>query len=112
MSNDFLRLACLDYETWNLTKAEEASTLLAQHPERARAGIYTASAAGYVETVESLLASDPSLVNAKGGVYNWEPLLYACYSRLHGDTLGVARVLLDAGADPNARFLWHGNLPL
>jgi hypothetical protein len=42
-------------------------------------------------------------------------LLYACYSRLEDfdghSTLAVARALLGAGADPNAGFLWRGNVP-
>jgi ankyrin repeat protein len=111
LANEFLRLACLDYEHWNLTWGEKAQQMLAEHPEVARANVYTAAAAGDVEAVREFLASDPSLVSAKGGIYDWEPLLYACYSRIGGATLDVARVLLDAGADPNSRFLWHGNLP-
>jgi len=45
---------------------------------------------------------------------NWEPLLYAAYSRLNSEaeghsTLEVARLLLEHGADPNAAFLWEGH---
>jgi ankyrin repeat protein len=44
-----------------------------------------------------------------GGPHRWEPLLYLAYSRACGDgALEVARMLLDAGADPNAGFLWEG----
>jgi hypothetical protein len=52
-------------------------------------------------------------VHAKGGPFNWEPLLYAAYSRLDSEaeghsTLEVARILIETGADPNAGFLWEG----
>ena len=52
-------------------------------------------------------------VHAKGGPFDWEPLLYAAYSRLDSEaeghsTLQAARLLLDARADPNAGFLWEG----
>src|SRR5262249_30894110 len=102
----FLRHACVDYTSWNLTDAEKAHQILAEHPEIARANIYTAAAAGDVETVRR----NPRLVNPRGGPHNWEPLLYACYSRVR-PTLDVARLLVEHGADPNAGFLWRGNVP-
>ena len=50
----------------------------------------------------------------RGGPSNWEPLLYASYSRLNSgaeghSTLEVARLLLEHGADPNAGFLLEGH---
>jgi ankyrin repeat protein len=108
--DDFLRLACLDYERWHRSDAEKARAMLAAEPELARADIYAASAAGDVDAAREMLDRDPSLVNAKGGPFGWEPLLYACYSRV-GSTLEVAQLLLARGADPNAGYLWHGNVP-
>ncbi len=112
----FIRLSCLDYGVWLPSNAEEARQLLAEHPELARANIYAAAAAGDVDAVRAALAREPSLVNTKGGPLQWEPLLYACYSRLNSadpnhSTLAVARLLLESGADPNAGFLWRGNIP-
>ena len=51
--------------------------------------------------------------NALGGPHRWEPLLYLAYSRVAGagDPLEVARLLIEAGADPNAGFLWDGLVP-
>jgi hypothetical protein len=49
----------------------------------------------------------------EGGPCRWEPLFYLAYA-LHdpaideGAVLTAARLLLDAGADPNAGYLWHG----
>jgi ankyrin repeat protein len=106
----FIRLACLDYERWRRSDAEKARRLLADHPELARSDIYAASAAGDADAARKMLDRDPSLVSAKGGPFGWEPLLYACYSRAVS-TLEVARLLLERGADPNAGYLWHGNVP-
>jgi hypothetical protein len=87
--------------------------VLVDHPEIERASIYTAAAAGDVVTVGAILDRQPALLNAKGGPLHWEPLLYACYSRLEASdpahsTLEVARLLLSRGADPNAGFLYEG----
>jgi ankyrin repeat protein len=59
-----------------------------------------------------MLDREPALVNQRGGVLRWEPLLYSCYSRLeptaNRSTLEAARLLLSRGADPNVGFLWGG----
>ena len=52
----------------------------------------------------------------EGGPFDWVPLLYVAYSRIGNRPLGasaveVARLLLDAGADPNAGYLWEGLSP-
>jgi ankyrin repeat protein len=63
-----------------------------------------------------MVQREPALVGKRGGPLGWEPLLYACYSRLRPappghSTLEVARLLLGAGADPDAGFLWRGLVP-
>ncbi|HUZ54850.1 MAG TPA: hypothetical protein VMU94_20280 [Streptosporangiaceae bacterium] len=62
---------------------------------------------------EALLHAGPSLASREGGPYQWEPLLYLAYARhdpavSEAAILATARLLLDAGADPNAGYLWHG----
>ena len=108
----FVRLACLTYTGVHPSPAR-ARRLLADHPEIARASIYTAAAVGDVTGVRVMLDREPRLLNPKDGPMHWEPLLYACYSRLEASdsthsTLEVARLLLSRGADPNAGFLYEG----
>jgi hypothetical protein len=107
-----LRLACLNYTEDRASAVTEARELLRSNPELATADVYTMAATGAADDLARLLAERPELANADGGPHRWSPLLYLCYSRL-GDSDGrsaveAARVLLQAGADPNAGFLWHG----
>ena len=90
----------------------KARQLLAEKPQLAKANIYTAAAVGDVAAVADFLTKNAD-VHAKGGPFDWEPLLYAAYSRLDSEaeehsTLEAARLLLEHGADPNAGFLWEG----
>jgi ankyrin repeat protein len=108
----FIRLACLDYGSWRTADPERIARLLAEHPGVPRASAWTAAAAGDAAALGAMLDRDPTLVNARGGPLHWEPLLYACYSRVpatdSSSTLHAARLLLSRGADPNAGFLWAG----
>jgi ankyrin repeat protein len=115
-ADTFVRLACLDYGDWHPSSAVKARRSLVEHPDVARANIYAAATVGDVSATQSMLAADPTRANAKGGPLGWEPLLYACYSRLNStdpdhSTLEVARLLLANGADANAGFLWRGLVP-
>jgi hypothetical protein len=67
--------------------------------------------AGDAEYVAEMLASDPGAAREPVPPLGWEPILYATFSRLPradpGRAEGVRRVvrlLLDAGADPDASF--------
>ena len=136
--DEFLRLACLTYSSDDPASWEWAQTMLAERPELARASLHAAAAAGDAVAARGLLdAATPggetpappggpgvtppgpvsgagvrrahAAVNAPGGAHRWEPLLYLAYSRACGDgALEVARMLLAAGADPNAGYLWDG----
>ena len=116
-ANRFLRLACITYfDGDHPSRRVRARQLLAEKPHLAKANIYTAAAVGDVAAVADFLTKNAD-VHAKGGPFDWEPLLYAAYSRLDSEaeehsTLEVARLLLEHGADPNAGFLWEGGFVL
>ena len=86
--------------------------LLKETPEAARSDIWVASITGELEAVRGLLEREPDLVHQRGGTRNWEPLLYACFSKLlrtdakrAGALVELARLLLDHGADPNVFWI-------
>lgn len=102
----FLRLACLSYT--EPSQAERALALLRADPELATATAATMAACGEAVALQALLAHDPSAAMTRSGPHAWPPLLYLCYARLDvGDPVTTLRVLLAAGADPNAGFLWQ-----
>ena len=110
--SDFLLLSCLAYfQTDRVDNVERARRMLESDPALGSRDIWHASCVGDVATVVRLLDEDPSLVNRRGGHFDWEPLLYACYSRLNvsgRSTLGVAGLLIERGADPNCHYMWGG----
>ena len=115
-ADDLLRLGCLLYGGDDTLRHAEARALLQQQPELAGATIATAAAVGDVTAARRFLSEDPSCAGRTVGPFDWEPLLYLAYSRIDSDDLGhdpltVARLLLDAGADPDAGYLWDGNYP-
>jgi uncharacterized protein len=82
--------------------------ILARWPEIGKDSLYAAAATGNLAEVERRLAADPAAANRKGGPLDREPLLYLAYSHLPGSEahgLEIARLLLDHGADPNARWI-------
>lgn len=112
-ADQFVRLACLDYQSDRVERRERARELFAEHPSLATENIFAATTVGDFATVARMLQEKPALATARGGPHNWEPLLYAAYSRLNStapahSTLEVARILLNHRADPNAGFLWDG----
>ena len=89
-----------------------ARALLDADPALGRHDLACACATGEVEEVARRLAARPEAVNEPAGPYGWQPLLYGCFSRLlRGNperATGIreaARLLLQAGADPNAYFI-------
>lgn len=109
----FIRLACLTY-TGLHPAPDRAARMLAEDPGLATIDIYAAAAAGDVGAVAASLDEDATRLNRKGGPLRWEPLLYACYSRMEAtdrahSTLEVARLLLSRDADPNPGFLYEGS---
>ena len=109
---DFDHLACLNYAWWeNPKRMRKAEAMFADDPSLERRSIYSACTAGNVGLVEEFLARDPDLLNQRGGYFDWEPLLYACYSRINlpdRSTSDVVQFLIEKGADPNAHYRWGG----
>jgi ankyrin repeat protein len=108
----FVSLACLNYTNDHTSRRDLAHELFAVNPKLVQQNIYAAATVGDVAVVRELLVNDPLLARRRGGPHNWEPLLYAAYSRFNSNevghsTLEVARLLLQHGADPNAGFLWN-----
>ena len=88
-----------------------ARALLAADPEIARHDLACACATGEADAVSRRLEARPAAVSEPTGPNGWQPILYACFSRLlRGDPdrapgiREVVRRLLAAGADPNASF--------
>jgi ketosteroid isomerase-like protein len=113
--DEFLRLACLTYGDDDPERVRRAQSLLQEHDWLARASVHTIAATGEVDAARELLDRDPSYASLVGGPHDWEPLLYLTYSRvplaLGRSAVGVARLLLEHGADPNAGYLWEGLVP-
>ena len=109
---DFEHLACLTYVWWDHpSRREKARQMFTDDPSLEHRSIYSACTTGNVKLVEEFLDVEPALLNQRGGYFDWEPLLYACYSRLNLDdrsTADVILMLLDRGADPNAHYRWGG----
>jgi uncharacterized protein len=72
---------------------QRVTELLAENPEL---NVFEASALGRAGRLRELLATDPGLANAYGDD-GFQPLTLACF---YGH-VEAAKVLLDAGADPN-----------
>ena len=110
--SDFEQLACLNYfESDRPANRERARAMLDSDPALGTRDIWSAACVGDAQSVAGFLDADGSLVDRRGGYFDWEPLLYACYSRLNlpgKSTLAVARLLIGRGADPNAHFMWGG----
>lgn len=101
----FLRLASLSYT--GPGAADDAVRLLEADPALATATVHTLAACGRADELAARLT--PAAARAEGGPHHWVPLLYLCYSRLpQEDAAGTLAVLLRAGADPDAGFLWQG----
>lgn len=109
---DFLLLSCLAYfQTDQPDNRARARKMLESDPDLGTHDIWHAACVGDVASVARFLDDEPALVDRRGGYFDWEPLLYACYSRLNLDghsTLGVAGLLVERGADPDSHYMWGG----
>jgi ankyrin repeat protein len=114
VAEEFLRLACLTYgHDDGPERRAAAARLLADNPDVASSSIFAAAVVADQEQVSRFLAADPGIAGRDGGPFGWQPLFYLAYARhdpsIRADAvLDAARLLLSAGADPNAGYLWHG----
>jgi ankyrin repeat protein len=113
--DEFLRRACLTYGDDDPDRLLRAQSMLQEHDWLARASVHTIAATGLLDAARELLDRDPAQAPALGGPHRWEPLLYLTYARAGvgpgRSAVGVARLLLEHGADPNAGYLWEGLVP-
>lgn len=109
---DFEHLACVTYVWWDHpNRREQAKQMFVDDSSLEHRSIYSACTTGNVRLVEEFLAADPELLDRRGGYFDWEPLLYACYARLdlpERSTSDVIQLLLQRGANPNAHYRWGG----
>ena len=113
-----MALACVSYDGDHdpAERTSAALKLLRRDPDLAAASTAASAVSGAHERLADLIAQEPSVISDPCGPNRWPPLLYCCYSRLDLDdethsTLATAELLLDAGADPNAGFLWRDLVP-
>jgi ankyrin repeat protein len=116
LPDDFLRLVSLYYADDEPARWAQGRRLLAEHPEITAGSVHAAAAAADTAALRRILAADPAAARREGGPFRWPPLMYLAYARhdpeiAEGAALDAARLLLDAGADPNAGYLWHGFAP-
>ena len=106
----FCDLACLRYsESDDPARWAEAAAMLVAQPDLLGRDIAAAAVAADRGALRDHLTRDPAAVNRETGLFRWVPLLYLVYSRIpQQDAVGSARLLLDAGADPAAGYLWGG----
>jgi ankyrin repeat protein len=87
---------------------ERAMRLLAENPGVTGYDIRVAAVLGDAPQVAQMLTRDPGAAQRPDDQVGWPPLLFVCSSRWHqidprrsAGLVEVARLLLDAGADPN-----------
>ena len=103
----FCALACLRYDATDAPPrwAQAAEST----PAAAEMHIWAAAAAADRDLLARLLKAAPMAADTAGGPFGWTPLMYLAYSRVpQRDSLAAAATLLDAGADPDAGYLWRG----
>ena len=108
----FLDLARLTYADDDPSRWREAVDLLARHPDLPAQDPFVAAAVGDAEALRRHLDRDADLARALRDEDGWSALMCLTYARVpQQDAYGAARLLLDAGADPDAGVLLGGGVP-
>ena len=110
---EFVLAATVEPNSWHKSGSlNEAQHLLEKHPNLPQQNFLCALVYGEVALVQLYLKEDSSLANKKQGPRGWEPILYVCFSEFlrlsaerQADCAACGKLLLEAGADPNAYFM-------
>lgn len=82
-----------------------ARRIVARYPDVATDNVFTAVACGAVDDVRRRIAQRPDIVKDTDPIRGWTALTHLAYGRLDAQhAVTIARLLLEAGADPNAAF--------
>jgi ankyrin repeat protein len=109
----FIEFASVERHGWHGTGTlQQAELIRSRYPYVGTASIYAAAVLAEEPTLRAFLSRDPALATVKGGPHGWDPLTYLCFSRYlrldksRSDAfVACARLLLDAGADPNTGWM-------
>jgi ankyrin repeat protein len=110
----FLQSACWDHHVHgkgdHRMYDRAAQRILAQDSAIAADSLYTAIVCGEIDAVRRILAERPDAAREAGAARRWTPILYLAYTRFTHPTttanaVEIARLLLDAGADPNDFYM-------
>jgi hypothetical protein len=106
-------LACLRYDgADDPDRWATAAELVQRHPDLPLRDLFVAATLADPASLRTHLEADPGAAVRSGGPFGWPALLYLAYSRVpQRDPLASARLLLDAGADPDSGYLWQGVPP-
>ncbi|WP_235892737.1 ankyrin repeat domain-containing protein [Mycolicibacterium hodleri] len=106
----FLSLACLTYSHDDSpARWSAAEEVLRANPDLPERSLHAAAAVGDASAVRTHLEERPEGARAQGGPFGWTALFHLSASRVpQQDPLPTALLLLDAGADPEAGYLWLG----
>lgn len=109
----FLEFASVERHGWHGSGTlQQAELVRSRYPEVATGSVYAAVVLADEAALRAFLAKDSSLAAAPGGPQGWDPLTYLCFSRYlrldpsRSDAfVACARLLLDAGANPNTGWM-------
>ncbi len=113
-ADQFCTLSSLRYDSTDAPpRRQAAADLLATNPWLVGQHVWAAASAADPDALAHHLTTRPDLATTRGGPFGWVPLMYLCYGRAplnrsRRDVLTSATLLLDAGADSNAGYLWCG----